>query len=81
MQAKAPARLCAASIVCLAGGWALGGLARAQTPLDCGHLNPHAQVLAYAKGQPLAQSTDMTEHALPWTGELDQPPHQARAST
>jgi hypothetical protein len=49
---------------------AIGSPARAA--LDCGSINPHAQVYVLAKGQTPAQAVDSSEHALPWTADVTQ---------
>lgn len=56
----------------LAAALALGARQAHAAGLDCGALNPHAQVYAGYLGQPPAQATDMAAHPLPWSNDLAQ---------
>jgi hypothetical protein len=51
--------------------------APARAALSCGSINPHAQVYSSIKGQPPAQTTEASEHALPWSDDLTQPSGQS----
>ncbi|HZC17769.1 MAG TPA: hypothetical protein VE309_13510 [Caulobacteraceae bacterium] len=46
--------------------------APARAAVDCGSINPHAQVYAAVRGQTPAQAVDASEHALPWTADVTQ---------
>ncbi len=56
----------------LAAAFLAAGRGAVADPISCGTINPHAQIYASAQGQTPAQSTDFTDHALPWSGDLTQ---------
>jgi len=77
MRAPEPRLLWLGGVLALAA--ILGAPSAHAAGLSCGTLNPHAQISAFSQGQSLAQSTDLSDHPLPWSHDLTNSSGQSNA--
>ncbi|HEX4197745.1 MAG TPA: hypothetical protein VHZ26_09905 [Caulobacteraceae bacterium] len=70
-------RLLLVGVLLALAALAIGSPARAA--LNCGSINPHAQVYTAVRGQTPAQAVDTSEHALPWSYDVAQQSGQSSA--